>query len=45
MTEPRPDELADDTDDLDWDVDRDGRMRDHATVSEDAEPTTVPWEA
>jgi hypothetical protein len=32
---------GDDTDDLDWDVDRDGRMREYAT---DDEPTTIPWE-
>jgi hypothetical protein len=38
---PAPDQLADDTDDLDWDVDRDGRMREYAT---DDEPTTFAWE-
>lgn len=41
MTEPAPDRLADELDALDWDVNRDGRMRDHAT---DDEPTTIPWE-
>jgi len=34
MTAPDPDHL-------DWDVDRDGRMRDYAT---DDEPATVPYE-
>lgn len=41
---PAHDQLADDQDELDWDVKRDGRMADHATTSEDAEPITVPWE-
>jgi hypothetical protein len=46
MTEPRhanpdPETPADDTDALDWDPERDGRMADHA---DDDEPTTEPWE-
>jgi hypothetical protein len=36
------DQLADDADELDWDVARDGRMREHATTP-NAEPTTVPY--
>lgn len=44
MTEPAPEHLADERDDLDWSVERDGRMRDHATVTDDAEPATIPWE-
>jgi hypothetical protein len=32
-----------DPDNLDWNVERDGRMRDHATAPED-EPETVPYE-
>jgi hypothetical protein len=32
-----------DPDNLDWDVDRDGRMAEHATDPED-EPETVPYE-
>lgn len=39
--DPDPHELADDTDDLDWDVNRDGRMREYAA---EPEPTTIPWE-
>lgn len=38
---PDPKRLADDSDALDWNVDRDGRMADHAS---DPEPMTVPWE-
>lgn len=33
-----------DPDDLDWDVDRDGRMREYATEPE-GEPSTVPYES
>lgn len=39
--DPAPDELADDRDELGWDVERHGRMREHATADE---PTTIPWE-
>lgn len=39
--EPAPDQLADEHDALDWNVERDGRMREHAT---DDEPTTICWE-
>lgn len=39
--DPEPGELADSYDERDWDVERDGRMAEHAT---DDEPTTVPWE-
>lgn len=39
--DPPPGELADDQDEQDWDVARDGRMREHATSDE---PTTIPWE-
>jgi hypothetical protein len=45
MSSPRR-PTADDTaapDDLDWDVDRDGRMRDYATDPM-AEPLTEPWQ-
>lgn len=38
MTEPQ--RKVDDGN-LDWDVDRDGRMKDYAT---DDEPVTTPWE-
>lgn len=38
---PAPDELADENDELDWDVEVVGRMRDYAT---DDEPLTVPVE-
>lgn len=38
---PDPETLADDADALDWDVDRDGRMADHAT---DDGPETLPYE-
>lgn len=38
---PAHDRLADEQDALDWNVDRDGRMRDYAT---DEEPPTLPWE-
>ena len=41
MTEPDPHVLADDCDDLDWNIERDGRMRDHAN---DPEPQTICWE-
>ncbi len=37
MTEPEP------NDDLDWNIARDGRMREYAT-SPDGEPETVPYE-
>jgi hypothetical protein len=37
---PAHDQLADDTDELDWDVDRDGPMSDAAS---DDEPPTEPW--
>ena len=39
--DPDPTRLADDSDDLDWSIERDGRMRDHAT---DNAPVTEPWE-
>lgn len=44
MTEPEipHGELADDQDQLDWNIARDGRMRDHAT-SPDDEPATEPY--
>lgn len=38
---PDPGTLADDQDELGWDVERHGRMRDHAT---DDEPATEPYE-
>lgn len=41
MSEPAPDQLADEHDDLDWSVERDGRMRDYATADE---PATELWE-
>lgn len=37
---PVPHELADDSDDLDWNVERDGRMAHYAT---DDEPATEAW--
>jgi len=39
--DPAPDQLADDHDQLDWNIERDGRMRDHA---DEPEPPTIPWE-
>lgn len=39
--DPEPGELADDTDDLDWSIERDGRMRDHADAPV---PATETWE-
>jgi len=41
VEDPPPDQLADSHDDLDWNVDRDGRMREHATEDE---PATEIWE-
>lgn len=38
--DPAPDQLADEHDALDWDVDRDGRMVEHATGDE---PATILW--
>jgi hypothetical protein len=38
---PAHDRLADDRDELGWNVDVHGRMREFAT---DDEPATVPWE-
>lgn len=38
---PAHDRLADPYDERDWDVERDGRMREHATEDE---PLTIPWE-
>jgi len=39
--DPDPGALADDADELDWDVDRDGRMREFAS---DDTPQTIPLE-
>jgi hypothetical protein len=46
MTDPRNDlplhdQLADEYDELDWDVEREGRMREFA---DDEQPVTEPWE-
>lgn len=35
-------DMGEPVENLDWDVDRDGRMREHAT-DPDGEPTTVLW--
>jgi hypothetical protein len=37
---PPHDQLADDADELDWDVERDGPM---AAAATDDEPATEPW--